>query len=79
MTLTCKQGCCLEQAKQLAEELFETQDRAFNILSEDCLALFNFLHGQVIPYLEHRANQGDEDAKEISIDASCLLHKLSNT
>ena len=79
MTLNCKQGCCLEQAKQLAEELFETQDRAFNLISEDCLALFNFLHGQVLPYLEMRAANGDMDARDISIDASCLLSKLGHT
>ena len=78
MTLNCKKGCCLEEAKNLAEQLFETQDRAFNILSEDCLHMINFIHMQVIPYLEHRANNGDQVAKDLSIDAGCLLHKLSH-
>ena len=78
MTLNCKKGCCLEEAKKLAEQLFETQDRAFNILSEDCLQMINFLHGQVMPYLEMRTNNGDEDARELSVDASCLLSKLSH-
>jgi len=40
--------------------------------------MINFLHGQVMPYLEMRANTGDEDARELSVDASCLLSKLSH-
>jgi len=71
--LECSTGCCLDKVKHLAEQIFHTQDDAYNNLAAENIELGNFVVDDVLPYLEARAVSGDYAAQDLIISINHVL------
>ncbi len=67
--LKCDHGCRLDDLKNTFEKHCEDLDEALDFSMQQYVSLTEFLHRDVIPYLEYCAFQiGDEAAHDLIID-----------
>ncbi len=71
--LSCETGCCLSKIKHLAEQIFNEQDRMYNLLAEENIELGNWVCDDLMPYLEARAQSNDHRAQDLLIELNQTL------
>jgi hypothetical protein len=67
----------MDKIKHLTEQIFHEQDKTYNLLASDHIALGNFTVDRVMPYLENRALSRDHAAQEILRELVTLLEEFN--
>ena len=74
--LSCDSGCCLQKVKHLADQIFHEQDTMYNVLASENILLGNFVVDVIMPYLEFKAQHGDNEAADILLELTQLLRGI---